>query len=52
VYTTGPRIISDLKIAVLKQISAMPENTAMRARLEERVRKDEQHLSDVLLKMK
>jgi hypothetical protein len=58
VYTTRPWTIDDLKIAIRKKISAIPENTARRelvnlpARLEECVRNDGQKLSDVLFKTK
>ncbi|PNF21427.1 hypothetical protein B7P43_G14101 [Cryptotermes secundus] len=53
-----PRTIDDLNIAITKQISVIPENMArgalgkLRARLEECVRNDGQHLSDVLFKSK
>jgi hypothetical protein len=58
VYTSEPRTIDDLNIAIRKQISAIPENMAtralgvLRAKLEECVRKDGQHLSDALFKTK
>jgi hypothetical protein len=58
VYTTRSRTIDDLKIAIRKQISAIPENMARRAlgnlleSLEECVRNDGQHFSDVLFKTK
>jgi hypothetical protein len=58
VYTTRPRTVDDFKIAIRKQISAIPENMAkwalgnLRASLEECVQNDGRHLSDVLLKTK
>jgi hypothetical protein len=57
-YTTRPWTIDDLKIAIRKQISAIPENMArreqgnLRARLEECVCSDGQDLRDLPLKTK
>jgi hypothetical protein len=52
VYTTGPRTIEDLNIAIRKQISRVPGNMArrahLRARVEGCVRSDGQELSDEL----
>jgi hypothetical protein len=51
-YTVRSRIIDDFKIAILEQISSIPENMARRAlgklqaRLEECVRCDGQHPSE------
>jgi hypothetical protein len=58
VHTTRAQTTDDLKMAILKQISAIPENMVRRAlgnlreRLEECVGNDGRHLSDVLFKMK
>jgi hypothetical protein len=53
VYITRPQTSDDHKIAIRKQISAIPENMAkLRANLQEYVRNERQHLSDVLFKTK
>jgi hypothetical protein len=58
VYPTRPWTTDDLKIAIQKQISAIPENMTRRApanlpaRLEKSVHNDGHHLREALFKMK
>jgi hypothetical protein len=58
VCTTRPRTIDGLKIAILKEIWAIPDNMVQQTlgnlltRLEECVCSEEQHLSDVLFRTK
>jgi hypothetical protein len=52
-HYTKPRSIDDLRTAIRKQISAIPENMARRAMGNLRATlEDGQHFSDVLFKMK